>query len=115
MLVALLAVLGTLQYRWLGDVSDAERERLRGSLRARAADFSQDVDREITRTYLAFRVESDAVDRDAAAALGDASARAQSSSSVGGIVKAVYVLEGGGPHAGALQRFDPASRTLTPA
>jgi signal transduction histidine kinase len=113
LLAVLLAVLGTMQYRWLGEVSNAERERLRAGLRTRATDFSQDFDREITRTYLAFHVDSNAIDRDAAATLADAYARAQASSSVGGIVRGVYFLEGKGPHAGALQALDPAARTLT--
>src|SRR5262245_48312630 len=102
-----------MQYRWLGEVSNAERERLRAGLRTRAADFSQDFDREITRTYLAFHVDGAKLDRDAAATLADAYTRAQASSSVGGIVRGVYFLEAKGPHAGALQALDPAARTLT--
>src|SRR5262249_18391170 len=34
-------------------------------------------------------------------------------SSIGGIVRAVYLLEAKGPHAGALQALDPTARTLT--
>jgi len=113
LLAVLLAVLGTMQYRWLGEVSTAERDRLRTGLRTRAADFSQDFDREITRTYLAFHVDGAELDRDAAAALADASARAQASSSIGGIVRGVYFLDAKGPHGGALQALDPAARTLT--
>src|SRR5690242_15047018 len=99
-----------MQYRWLGEVSNAERERLRAGVRTRAADFSQDFDREITRTYLAFHVDSDALDRDPGAALADAYARARASSSIGGIVRAVFLLEAKGPRAGALQALDPDAR-----
>src|SRR5262245_55366491 len=102
-----------MQYRWLGEVSNAERERLRAGLRTRAADFSQDFDREITRTYLAFHVDGAKLDRDAAATLAEAYTRAQAASSVGGIVRGVYFLEAKGPHGGALQALDPAARTLT--
>ena len=114
-LFVLLAVLATFQYRWLGQVSDAERERRRASLRARATDFSDDFDRELTRTYLAFHVALDVFDRDPAGALGDAYARAQNGSAVGGIIRAVFLLDAEGSRASVLQRLDPASRTLGPA
>lgn len=58
-MVALLALLATLQYRWLGQVSAGERERMQASVSAGAARFSQDFNREITRAYLSFQVESE--------------------------------------------------------
>jgi len=115
-LVALLAGLGTLQYRWLGEVSTAERDRLRASLRTRATDFSRAFDREITRLYLAFHVESDEFDRDPAGRLSASYARAQQLSSeagIAGIVKDVFLVDaarGGGP--AVPQRLDPERRTL---
>src|SRR5262245_20138202 len=51
-LLVLVGTLGTLQYRWLGRVSEAEREQLRASLDRRAKEFADDFDREITRLYL---------------------------------------------------------------
>src|SRR3954463_8122077 len=56
-LVALLGLLATLQYRWLGQVSRGERERMQASLRAGATRFSQDFNREITRAFLNFQLE----------------------------------------------------------
>ena len=53
-LLALVALLAGLQYRWLGQVGVAELERLRSSLRADVARFSQEFDREITRAYTVF-------------------------------------------------------------
>jgi signal transduction histidine kinase len=53
-LVLLVALLATLQYHWLGQVSDAERDRLRTSLRQSAEEFADDFDRELTRTYTSF-------------------------------------------------------------
>jgi len=44
----LSGVLGFLQYRWIGEVSVAARERLRGSLQASLAHLSQDFNAEIT-------------------------------------------------------------------
>src|SRR5688572_2881811 len=56
-LLGLIALLATLQYRWLGQVSTAERERMKTNLASRAAGFAQEFDREITRAYLTFQVD----------------------------------------------------------
>jgi len=47
-LFALCGVLGILQYRWIGEVSVASRERLRGSLQESLNRFSRDFDAELT-------------------------------------------------------------------
>lgn len=47
-LVALAATLGALQYRWLGEVSQAEHDRLRNSLQTSLNHLSRDFDYEIT-------------------------------------------------------------------
>ena len=39
-LLGLIALLATLQYRWLGRISDAERESRKTTLNARAAAFA---------------------------------------------------------------------------
>ncbi|MBL8177787.1 MAG: HAMP domain-containing histidine kinase [Bryobacterales bacterium] len=46
-LVLLLAVLGVLQYRWIGEVTVAERQRLRTSLQASLQRLSQDFNAEL--------------------------------------------------------------------
>lgn len=111
-LLVLLAVLGTLQYRWLGEVSTAERDRLRTGLRTRASDISQEFDREIARTYVAFQFDHGTFRRDPAGVLSDALARAQKESSVGGIVRGVYVSDVADANAGTLRQLDPGARTL---
>ena len=113
-LIVLLTALGTLQYRWLGEVSEAERARMRESLRARATDFTRDFDRELTRIYLAFHMESDAFEARPAAALAGARERAQRGVAAG-IVKDVFLVEGDEASGVALKRLDASSRTLTPA
>jgi two-component system phosphate regulon sensor histidine kinase PhoR len=52
--LVLLAVLATLQFRWTGEVSRAERERMRAGLEVAAARFAADLDRELTRALLFF-------------------------------------------------------------
>jgi signal transduction histidine kinase len=114
-LVALLAVLGTLQYRWLGEVSRAERERLRASLKTRTTDFTDEFDKLITRLYVSFHVETDAFARDFAALLADAVVKSEASAGASGLVKGVFFLPARGPQANMLLALDPASRTLAPA
>ena len=55
-MLVLLASLAWLQYRWLGQISNAERERMQTSLQARAAQYAQDFDRLITQAYFAFQI-----------------------------------------------------------
>src|SRR5690606_1849495 len=50
-LAGLLLLLGTLQWRWLGQISADERERMMSSLRSQVREFTQDFDRELTRAY----------------------------------------------------------------
>src|SRR6266850_6565847 len=57
-LSVLLITLATLQYRWLGQVSTGERERMYASLEAGTRQFSQDFNREITRAYLSFQLDA---------------------------------------------------------
>ena len=50
-LLLLVGALATLQYHWVGQVSEADREQLRDSLDRRVAEFTADFDREITHDY----------------------------------------------------------------
>jgi signal transduction histidine kinase len=55
LMVLLLALLASLQYRWSGKVSTLERQRMESSLFIAGAHFSEDFDREVTRVFLFFR------------------------------------------------------------
>ena len=114
-LAALLATLATLQYRWLGEVSEAERSRMRATLQTRAADFTQAFDRELTQIYVAFHGEPEPAGEGPARAIAASLARAQASATVPGLIRDVFLLEGQGERAGVLQRFNPASRALDAA
>src|SRR5690242_7408662 len=50
-LPVLLPLLAVLQYRWLGEVSAGERERMQANLRTSADRFCADFDRELTNVY----------------------------------------------------------------
>lgn len=51
LLIALVAVFATLQYRWLGQASEADREQMRRSSAERARQFASDFDGEISAIY----------------------------------------------------------------
>ncbi len=116
MLVVLLGTLATLQYRWLGDVSAAERERLRAIVRTRAADFTSDFDRAVSSLYAAFRIDGGELDRGAAAALVAAWNRAVTSSPAApSLVARVFLFDGSRSQPDDLRALDIERGTLEPA
>lgn len=54
-LLVLLPILAILQYRWMGQVSEGERERLQKTLREGADRFAADFDRELARIFISFQ------------------------------------------------------------
>jgi signal transduction histidine kinase len=114
LLLVALGVLGTLQYRWLGAVSDAERERMRTSLRARATELGQEVNGELTRIYAAFRADTAGLDAEPAKAIANAYTRWRDAAQHPDLVKAIYLVEGADASAQPW-RFDAASGFLVPA
>ena len=56
LLIVLLPALAVLQYRWVGQVSDGERERMQRNVRNAAEQFRQAFDGEITRAALNLNV-----------------------------------------------------------
>lgn len=55
-LLVLLPALALLQYRWVGQVSDAERERMQRNLKVAADQFREEFDGEIARAFLSLQV-----------------------------------------------------------
>src|ERR1700761_3513293 len=61
-LFALCGVLGVLQYRWIGEVSVAARDRLRASLQASLERVSRDFQTELNTTFRTLVPESAGTD-----------------------------------------------------
>lgn len=108
-LLGLIALLATLQYKWVGRISDAERDRMRVSLNTRASGFAQDFDAELTRAYLLFQADfPDNESRESRLAIRYD--RWQATARYPRLIKEVYV-------AGAdslLHRYDPSTHALVP-
>jgi signal transduction histidine kinase len=115
-LVALLALLATLQYRWLGQVSAGERERMQSTLRASTARFTQDFDREIGRIYFGLQIDESTVRAHAWHDYAERYRRWQQSAPYPRLVRELYLVErdADDKEDARLLRFDPASETFTP-
>ena len=53
----LVPALAWLQYRWVGQVSEAERERMQRTLRTAAAQFATAFDTELSRAVIGLQIE----------------------------------------------------------
>ena len=109
-LVVLVVALGALQYRWVGQVSEAERGQLRQSLDRRAREFAADFDRELGRAHQIFRMDaaftSETPDR-----LARQLEEWHSASRFAGVIKTAYFAA---PGSGGvmLWRFVPETRAF---
>ncbi len=111
-LLGLIALLATLQYKWLGRISDAEREQMRATLNSRASGFEHDFDGELTRAYLLFQV-----DPQSGGSLESRMAvrydRWQATARYPRMIKDIYSVVPGDDT--ELRRLNPTTRALEPA
>jgi signal transduction histidine kinase len=114
LLLGLIGVLGVLQYRWLGQISDAERAQRRATLTAGAQEFAEDFDREIARAYLLFQGEpaASANDVELSARFAARYDHWQANSRFPKLVREFYSFTRTETGAPRLRRFDPATRRL---
>ncbi len=119
-LVALVVVLAILQYRWVGQIADAERQRMQTSAQARANQFADEIDRELTTLFFSLsqltgqspsgdaapHVMGPPPDGDSAAVFAADYARWAATSAHPKLVRALYLWETDGP--------TPSLRKLAP-
>jgi signal transduction histidine kinase len=116
LLLAAIGVLAALQYRWVGQISEAERDRVRAAAAAGAAQFAQDFDRELTRAYLLFQGDPLAAANDRREVeLGLRYDRWQATAQFPRLISDYYVFSHDESGAPRLDRFDPSARVLLPA
>src|SRR4029453_18446848 len=61
-LLALIVLLAVFQYKWVGRISDAERDGMRSALNTHATGFANDFDVELTRAFLLFQIDPQATE-----------------------------------------------------
>lgn len=113
-LLGLLVLLATLQYRWLGQLGEAELARLHGGTRVRTAELAQDFNREITRAYLWLRLDpatARARDGERFATLYD---RWRREAPHPRLVEGIFLLETGADGRPRVLRFNPDERAFEP-
>jgi signal transduction histidine kinase len=113
LLVGLVALLGTLQYRWLGKVSEAEREQLRQSVERRAHEFADDFDGEIGRLYTSLQNAWPAADA-SSASLSAAVERWQAAARFPRLLRSLSLAEQRGDR-WTLRPYDLQLRAFGPA
>ncbi|HYP02175.1 MAG TPA: HAMP domain-containing sensor histidine kinase [Pyrinomonadaceae bacterium] len=115
-LVVLLGVLAALQYRWLGQVSEAERERMQATLRAGAARFGEDFDRELARVYFNLKLDANTWGGRNGEAYHARFEQWRAATQHPELVREVYVVDGSDVNSPPrLARFDRATREFVPA
>jgi signal transduction histidine kinase len=92
-LMALVVLLATLQYQWLGKVSEAERAQMLRSLSQRAREFAADFDTELAQLTHAYAVSRDVVDGERLDGMVEAITRWQASAKFPHMVKAIYLAD----------------------
>jgi signal transduction histidine kinase len=111
-LVGLIGLLAMLQYRWLGQISEAERERLRAGLTTGANEFAADFDRELARAFLLF--QPDGPDGGGEERFVTLYERWQASARFPRLIKDFYLATPDQSGVLRLNRLDPAGRRLEP-
>ncbi len=91
-LAVLLAILAVLQYRWAGELSEAELDRLRASAQGRATELARQFDREVTRAFVWFAVGVDGAGQAEWSSLASDWAHWQAAAPHPPLVKGVYAL-----------------------
>ncbi|HEX8396160.1 MAG TPA: HAMP domain-containing sensor histidine kinase [Pyrinomonadaceae bacterium] len=111
LLPVLLGVLATLQYRWLGEISTAERERMQARLQTDARRFGQDFNAEMTKAFFAFQFDlEDAEDADK---LSERYALWQKQTQFSALVSEIYVTKESENGERQLTRYDVAEKQFS--
>jgi two-component system sensor histidine kinase SenX3 len=111
-LLALLPVLAYWQYRWLGEVSDALRERMQRSLKASATQFGQDFDQELTFAYVS--LQDPPANLTQMEPFAERYRRWASAAAHPRLVRAVYEATADAQGVFSYQHFNPASGLFEP-
>jgi signal transduction histidine kinase len=108
-LIGLVGALATFQYRWLGQVSEAEREQLSRSLTQRAREFTEDFDRELTRLYFALQLSRQSVADQSWATFAEAYDTWRRSARHPQVVRGIYLADWA-EHGIVLRPYDEGGR-----
>jgi signal transduction histidine kinase len=115
LLAGLLGFLAVLQYRWIGEVSKAERQRLQTGLEASAAHFADDLSHEVSRVFFAFQPRMTGSQAAEEPGVAERWRRWRETASQPALVREVFVVDRGAGGKLELARVDPATDRTMPA
>jgi two-component system, OmpR family, sensor histidine kinase SenX3 len=107
--LVLLPILAVLQYRWIGQVSDAERERHERTLRHATSGLVQDLDRELVRALIVLQVDGDSDKNNDWSSYAERVAGWRSTAVAPGMVTSVLLVDRG-PSGLRLRTWSPETR-----
>lgn len=113
-LLGALVAVAVLQYRWIAQLSAAERERMRTSLEAGTALLADDFDRELVRASTALQPAAGIADVDLAGDLAERLARWRASAPEPRLVRELVVVSHAGRGEQRLSHLDEATGHLVP-
>lgn len=111
-----LALLATLQYSWVSQVSAGDRERRQADMALSAQRFSEDFNRELARVYLSFQMDAETLQNKDWPRYAQRYERWEATAPYPGLIKTIYLAEVNQIGGVNLYRFDPSrGRFLTQA
>jgi signal transduction histidine kinase len=110
LLFGLLGLLATLQYRWLGQISDGERGRLQARLQTDTERFADDFNNEIRKVYFNFQIDADTWRKKDWTEFNDRLDYWKNNSTYPALAADFYLIGQDGEHLG----YDPNSKTFVP-
>ena len=113
-LLVLLPALALLQYRWVGQVSDAERERMQRNLRNAALQFREAFDVEVGRAVLSLQVGPVTARDGASEQYTDRYEAWVDTSEHPRLVSDIFIVDAEGPDL-RIRRFNPEPHAFEPA
>ena len=109
-LLLLLPSLAALQYHWLGQLSEGNREQMQAGLRSAAVRFSQDFNHEITRVGISLLPQPMIEGGEKFAAIAENYDRWRETASYPGLIKSVFVTRPGDGERLNLALLNPETR-----
>ena len=113
-LVALLALLAILQYRWLGQISIAERQTMQTNLRNQARGLQEEINSEVDRAGSRLRISPAGLRSESWDELAERYARWKNAATYPGLIKALFLTHVDRDGYFALMQLDEASKQFKP-
>ena len=113
-LIVLLILLAVLQYQWLGQISEGERQTMQTNLRNRARGFQEEFNHEVDRACLRVRMNADELRKEDWRELSESFERWKTTAAYPGLVKNRFLARGGREGQIDLLKFDETSKRFKP-